>query len=252
MKREIDRVKEARDQYKNLAVQFVKSWADREAAQYEEPTRAGTPKGDPIGFSREKYRAALLMVLYPNCLKLRGISEISGVTYGMLRLWRTEPEFQKLMYEKFQWLGKLIAETIRRIIEQDEARKEDHLEIKGYDSIETVHGLRDILPFLNSVVSDPIFDLIDEGLEHEDYLTRHSYVGFTLGFSRSGYVHDEKSLREYERRPQNLKLTKALIANRINLLVEGKIAPETSFEDLRDFGEKTKELIFSKLDILAK
>lgn len=57
---------------------------------YVEPERAGTPKGEPIGMSRKKYHAALLGL---TSVDLRKQAKQIGVSYGVLRKWRTEEAF---------------------------------------------------------------------------------------------------------------------------------------------------------------
>lgn len=59
---------------------------------YIEPQRKGTPKGDPIGFSRKKYYAALLCI---TDMSLSDIAALSNVSYNLLRKWRTESDFLK-------------------------------------------------------------------------------------------------------------------------------------------------------------
>ncbi len=74
------------------AVAFVLHWASEKIKTYREPTRAGTRKGDPIGLSKKKYHAALLMPLYPT-LKLKGISDFAHTSDGVLRVWRTDKAY---------------------------------------------------------------------------------------------------------------------------------------------------------------
>jgi hypothetical protein len=57
---------------------------------YVEPERAGTPKGEPIGFSRKKFHAALLALTN---VDLRKQAKHIKVSYGLLRKWRTEDAF---------------------------------------------------------------------------------------------------------------------------------------------------------------
>jgi hypothetical protein len=64
---------------------------DRLAA-YVEPQRAGTPRGETIGFSRKKYHAVLLAMTN---IDLKKQAQIIGVTAGVLRTWRAEPAFQQ-------------------------------------------------------------------------------------------------------------------------------------------------------------
>lgn len=61
-------------------------------ASYEEPTRAGTPKGDPIGLSRQKYYAAALQLLH-GPYSVKELAEKAGVSHDVLRKWRTEVPF---------------------------------------------------------------------------------------------------------------------------------------------------------------
>jgi len=245
----MDKVKESREYYKKIAVEFVKRWADKEGAKYDEPTRVGTPKGEPIGFPRKKYRAALLLVLFPWCLKLREIAGISGVSVGVLRVWRTERKFKDLMYKKYSELGRLIiAEEIRRAFEKQEFES-DYLAIKDCDLIETVSHYREILLFLNAAVSEPVIELVKKGINSEDRLIRLRYFSFMFGLHRSIEVRDEKTQRKWE--VEHLDLLKTTISSDIDFLIEAKIRPEVSVGEVREYGERLKEMISWKLDILA-
>jgi hypothetical protein len=65
---------------------------------HKEPQRKGTPKGDPIGFSLQKYTAALMSLTY---LPQATITTILGIkSHGLLRKWHTEKEFEKAI-EKY-------------------------------------------------------------------------------------------------------------------------------------------------------
>lgn len=59
---------------------------------YQEPTRTGIPKGEPIGFSKQKMGCCLLMLSH---MTLKQISKFTGVSYGLLKKWRTEDEFKR-------------------------------------------------------------------------------------------------------------------------------------------------------------
>ena len=60
--------------------------------KYREPQRRGTRKGEVIGLSLVKYIAALRS-LYK--VKIKDVAEQLGVSYGLLRKWRTEKVFKK-------------------------------------------------------------------------------------------------------------------------------------------------------------
>lgn len=64
--------------------------------EYVEPERAGTPKGESIGLSRKKYHGALLSL---TSLSLRKQAKQIGVSYGVLRKWRTEDAFNRCILQ---------------------------------------------------------------------------------------------------------------------------------------------------------
>lgn len=68
---------------RTLLIKFINT----ETSQYIEPMREGTAKGDPIGLSAIKYKSTLLFLTN---LKGKEIAEAVGVSYGLLRVWRTE------------------------------------------------------------------------------------------------------------------------------------------------------------------
>ena len=68
---------------------FIKAKLD----SYVEPQRKGTPRGEPIGFSKQKYEATLLLMTNS---KQKDIAESLGISYGFLRRWRTEKKFLEL------------------------------------------------------------------------------------------------------------------------------------------------------------
>lgn len=71
-----------------LLQQFIKE----KKTNYVPPERKGTPKGDPIGFSAEKYEATLLML---TDLKQKDIADKVGASHGLLRKWNTEELFRE-------------------------------------------------------------------------------------------------------------------------------------------------------------
>jgi hypothetical protein len=67
------------------------SFCSQKLSNFQDPERKGTPKGDPIGFGRDKYHCALLSLTN---LSLIEISEKVGVSYGVLRKWNHEQDFK--------------------------------------------------------------------------------------------------------------------------------------------------------------
>lgn len=106
-------IKDYKKRERDRAISLVKQWSDIELKGYIQPTRTGTPKGDPIGFSHKKYQAAHLMILHPQALKIKDIAKITETSEGVLRVWRMEKEFKKSIEE----FGILVASRIADIIE---------------------------------------------------------------------------------------------------------------------------------------
>ena len=100
---------------KGLLLGFIKE--KRES--YVEPTRKGTPRGEIIGLSLEKYMASLFMLTSMN---LKRISERSKVSYGLIRKWRTETLFKSQIENNIMEFAPLfIGYQFKRWAEKDEA-----------------------------------------------------------------------------------------------------------------------------------
>jgi hypothetical protein len=115
---------------------------------YDEPTRRGTPRGEAIGLSLKKYRATL------SCLTsndLIAISKELGVSYGLLRKWRTELGFKKQIEELIQEFAPLF---IGCLLKKWAVRDEGFAKyIKAGDISERIiesYGLRHLAPKLHS------------------------------------------------------------------------------------------------------
>src|SRR5215831_17391237 len=73
---------------RGLLTTFIKN----QLRAYKPPLRAGTPKGDKIGFSREKFLVSLLSI---TSLKQKDIAAQAAVSHALVRKWNTEPEFKQ-------------------------------------------------------------------------------------------------------------------------------------------------------------
>lgn len=100
---------------------------------YVEPQRKGTPKGDPIGFSKEKYGASLFM-LYDK--KQKETANIFNISYGLLRKWNTEKVFKdavtKHCIEYAEYLLTYLREKNKQLL-----RHEDEILKKPLNEIAT-------------------------------------------------------------------------------------------------------------------
>ncbi|MGA2331301.1 MAG: hypothetical protein ABSG75_06025 [Syntrophales bacterium] len=118
-------------------------WVAIQITAFSEPERAGTPKGEAIGFSRAKKKASLLTILYPT-LSLKEIAKEAGTTEGVLRVWRTQEEFKAASEKACRDFGDMLANTIDIIIRRqviDRFRRSSHgIICKTYDDRDAEDG----------------------------------------------------------------------------------------------------------------
>lgn len=69
---------------------IINDFVEENVKEHMEPQRKGTPKGDSIGFSLKKNKAALLSLTY---FKQSTIAETMGVSHALIRKWHTEDDF---------------------------------------------------------------------------------------------------------------------------------------------------------------
>lgn len=74
----------------SLLGEFIKN----KLKSYNEPMRKGTPKGEKIGFTQKKYQASLFTSL--TNFPLTELAKLFGISYGLLRKWKTEDDFKKV------------------------------------------------------------------------------------------------------------------------------------------------------------
>jgi hypothetical protein len=113
---------------------FLWDYISRRFTEEQDPQRAGTPRGEKIGFTRQKHLAAALVGL--TNLKPKDILglQISGVKiefgYAVLRKWKTEKEFKEAMAETVNdFANKFILEW-ESLIKKDHAITDDYLKGK--------------------------------------------------------------------------------------------------------------------------
>jgi hypothetical protein len=114
----IDETKQRWERLKQNAIDLGKAWADSSLERYVEPERAGKAKGELIGLSLRKRKAAFLMVLHPT-LPLREIAAVAKTSPGVLKIWRTEDAFKQAEKEALNLFGKWYAKTLDIIINQN-------------------------------------------------------------------------------------------------------------------------------------
>jgi len=256
--RKVDVVKIRWEQDRNFAVKFGRSLVKMMMENYHEPTRAGTPKGERIGFSRKKKRAALLMILYPYGLGLKEIAKIASVPPGVLRIWRTEAAFKEAESEACNTVREIfskindiasVREKIQLATVEDarihELLKKLPLGIEGIDQDGMRYPLLKLLPFFNPLSANPVFQTIAERIQ----LSIPGYVDVALLLTKVPQPKDEKSLRTLKARPEVKALIRALIESWIELISDPEARKEAGPERIRDTAETLKTFIFQELDL---
>jgi hypothetical protein len=85
---------------------------------YVEPAKKGTPKGDPVGFSLAKYKATLFALrerVLPDTADLVTQAKELGVSYGVLRKWRSEQKFKELVSQhEREFVSRVLGSSVLR------------------------------------------------------------------------------------------------------------------------------------------
>jgi hypothetical protein len=90
--------------------------------EYEEPQRKGTARGEPIGFSLDKFASALYSLTNH---KQKELAKSLGVSYGLLRKWHTEDAFIKIMMELHREFADIFFDYILNV--RPQRKTEEHL-----------------------------------------------------------------------------------------------------------------------------
>ena len=101
------------------AASFMTDYAKRYVKKFPDPERNGTPRGEPIGFGREKRMVACLLPLNP-AFKFGEVATLAGVSPRVLRVWRTEDAFERLVKESEEVLADILLTTFKEYLENHE------------------------------------------------------------------------------------------------------------------------------------
>jgi hypothetical protein len=80
---------------------LLEDFVSKKSRSYVEPRREGTPKGSPIGLSKQKYLATLAFLYDPKPKGMKKIAQALKVSYGLLRKWSTEEQFKKQAWQHY-------------------------------------------------------------------------------------------------------------------------------------------------------
>jgi hypothetical protein len=114
----------------------------RRIREYQEPSREGTPRGEVVGFSRQKYLAVLCSL---TSLPLQTIAKKVGVSEKLLQKWRAEPEFKKKLAVEATLFGEIVANMARSMATAKDTAERELMQ-KSLDEIAAHEPLRIVLP----------------------------------------------------------------------------------------------------------
>ncbi len=139
------------------AITILERFIKEKYLSYIEPQRKGTPKGDPIGLSKQKYHAALLMMTRK---KSKDTARIVGVSYQMLRKWKTEKIFKENATKLCKEFARLAFASLRDMLQQ-----EINYECRGWKEFKSSKPEINLEDFLDAKLYSPqlkyeIMDLV--------------------------------------------------------------------------------------------
>jgi len=223
---EKDRLKTDWGKNRNCAITFGKYFADEMLRDYVEPTRAKTPKGNPIGFSKRKQKAALLMILYSRwALSIKEIAKGAGVTPEVLHVWRTKEDFKRAQEEVCRSLGETISNRDLNEIENFWVR---------------------LLPFFNPLVVKPLAKIIKEKCAKK--IPGYAQLGLRLYMAAE--VRDDKTLKKWRQKAEIKELTKALIESYIDDLSSPAVRKILGPKAVQKEADVFKNWLFRELGLL--
>lgn len=82
---------------------------NKKLKEYQEPSREGTPKGEPIGFQRDKYAAALYCL---TGLSKREIADKADCNYNSLLAWRSREDFKNQVRENAVEVAEILVDGL--------------------------------------------------------------------------------------------------------------------------------------------
>lgn len=268
MRKQKDEVRATFEFKRKIAIGLVKAWAEDMLKDYQEPVWAGKKlyKGEKVGFPRHKMKAAFLQVLYP-ALNLDEIAQIVGVSGNLLRLWRTEEEFQKVSEAAVDRFWKWLINTIEMRVESKniddpsykrffkkepvassmmlgiEGREEEEIELSGAYLVCLIY-------FFNPKGRDHFVEFIEKKMKiGSDFLLYHPAIEFWL---EALHVKDLRSLRNWIRDPKILNLKKEYIRMQISALNDPRYRKAWGKKGTAEVVEALKMYVWNLIDDLAK
>lgn len=232
-----------------LAISLGGSWVQSMLQNYREPERRGTPKGDPIGFSLKKQKAALLTILDPT-LQVKEIAKLCAVPVDTLGVWRAR-DFKTTAKEACKSFGEQISNTIRNEVEEikDPEKLKPYFQLTGTGSYSHITLIL-TLPFFHPEVSVPFLNFANERVAKGDV----RYLHLMLEFTEAAALYRDKNLEGWVKSPifaTSIKYQVTVLCTLLLALLSSKsperLSPEGSIKIVRGL----QDLLFQEIDLLS-
>jgi hypothetical protein len=150
----------------NLSLLMV--YINDKADHYIEPMRMGTPRGEPVGLSYQKYLTTCLTLLNK---PLKSIARTARVSYGLLRKWRTEKTYMDAVQHHAQ---EFIRSSVLPALRNDEKHRIDGDE---EDEDRWMRADADDPSVYSGVITSAILELVSSGsLSEKDIALLRTFV----------------------------------------------------------------------------
>ena len=228
---------EEKSEYEAEAIEFLEKFTRQVLEKHEEPTRAGTSRGNPIGFSTNKMRAACLMLGHPVLFSLADIAGRCETTEGTLQVWRTQRKFRHVVAEKGLEFGRNFARVFSKVkIPPDTTRDGVFFSI-----METMSCLS---------LGEGFFPII-RSLEEEFGPIGHRFINEIMNAHE---IDGRARYRNFMRQPWVLKFYKAEISRSIDALIKPAKGEMTNkgYDARKPYADRLKMDIFATIDYWAR
>ncbi len=220
---------------------FIETWVGDKLDGYQAPERAGTPKGEAVGFSLSKMRAAYLMVGFDQAFTIKDIAGRVGTSPGVLKVWRTQQPFKEKMAEG----RRIMAEDLLGTIRVEEEKLLEGEEPKWLMAAKVGSAL----PWLDFEVAEIIHQELGRRMESEEPSVRIFYQASWTALHRAAMVYNEETRATWAR--DMLPWTKAMIMEGIDLLASPESWTEKNRPHSEQLAESLKGMIGRTLDSLS-
>lgn len=217
---------------------FIQEFLIFKHHHHEEPSRKGTPRGEKIGFPWKKQNACIALAVTD--LKMKNIAEQLGISYGLLRKWKSEPDFQDEMVKHGQGFLNEILHRVDAALENRPKQFQDYIDgVNGkipLDPLEKVmidanHFGDSIMFFLDGLATGFLDRAIKKGgIEIGDDYYRAHYITRIIYYGHSKIFY-----------PLQSQLLGSMVA-------EAKSIVQTK----KPLSEKERRLVITRLDAVEK